>query len=56
VASGVAAGGPYTLTGLTASTYCVELTASIGGVTSPASGTFQFSVSASAPSIAVQVR
>ena len=56
VASGVAAGGPYTLTGLTASTYCVELTATLGGVTSPPSGTFQFSTSVASPAIAVQVR
>ena len=56
VASGVAAGGPYTIGGLTGGTYCVELTATIGGVTSAASSTFQVAVTVASPAIAVQVR
>ncbi len=57
VASGVAAGGPYTISGLTTGgTYCVELTATIGGVTSAASATFQFNLAVASPSVAVQVQ
>jgi hypothetical protein len=46
--TGAPAGGPFTMTGLTPRTYCVEVQAVVGGVTSPVSNTFQFQVATAA--------
>ena len=50
LASGLAAGGPFTITSMAAGTYCVEVEAVIGGVTSPASTPLTVAIASAAGS------
>lgn len=49
VTTSAAAGGPYTLTGLAPGSYCIQAEATLGGVASPGSNTFQLAVVPAAP-------
>ena len=46
VASGLPAGGPYTIANLAAGTYYIEIEATLGGVTSPVSAIFPLAIAA----------
>jgi hypothetical protein len=46
VASGLAAGGPYTISNLTAGVHYIEIEATVGGVTSPVSAIFPLTITA----------